>query len=1202
MRPDIKRGDFWSIVDGGEMGHRIRHFDWSTTVLGSITDWPQSLKTAICIVLGSRQPMLVGWGPERIVIYNDACIPILGDRHPGGLGRPGGQVWRELWMEPPGSEGGNRILHPHGETSYTVAQSWIPDDEGEIGGVFCLWTEEPRRLTDRQPPDWLREVGSPASPAGTSRPLSGSSRPVILLVDDHPDTREYLGRLLRERYEVLAAANGEAALAMLRERPPDLVLADVMMPRLNGFELIKAVRADPQTHTLPVILVSALTGEDARIKGLEAGADDYIIKPFGERELLARVGGTLELARVRREAVQREAELQAQVVDIIESITDAFLALDRDWRITYVNAAAERLNDISRESLLGRDHWEVFPAVRETLVEWELRRAMTDRVVVRFENFYPPYDRWFEVDAYPMGDGGLAIYGRDITERKRADEALRESEERLRLATTAAGLFAWDIDLTTGTVKYSETAARTVGEESLPAECYDLQAALRLIHDDDRERVTAITRQAIRETGSFTAVYRVRSPGSEYIWIESHGIVIRNSEDQPVRLLGVAGNVTLRKRGEAALREAQDRLRMAMDAARIYSWEMNVITEQIEWSPNHREVLGFPLFDDFRKTVGLLHPDDREPTIEAVSRAIELGEPYEGEFRLVHPETGEFVWGRWQGVLVRETTDGQPRFVGVTQNITERKRAEEELLALQNRLAADLSAMTRLHELNNRLLATSELQPLLQEVLDAVIELQGSDFGSVRLYNRQTGSLEIVAQRGFDREFLAYFGRVAADGEGASSRALRRRERVVIEDIEADPDYAPLRAIAASAGYRAVQSTLLFDRNGEPLGMLSTHFRQPHRPTERELRLTDLYAGQAAEIIGFKLAEKEMLREQAHLLDLAYDAIIARDSADRIVFWNRGAERLYGWTAEEALGRNSHELWQTIFPQPLAEIRAIVRRDRHWEGELIHSRRDGSRLVVASRWALSEAGAQGEERVLQVNLDITRRKEIEEEGQRLLRRIVQTQEEERRRLSRELHDHFGQQLTALRLGIENFQWQTETPSCDRLAELRDQIQRLDLEVDFLAWELRPATLDEFGLASTISIFIAQWSKQFGITVEFHTVGLDHERLGSEAEINLYRITQEALNNISKHAQAGRVGVVLERRAGQAILMAEDDGIGFDPQQGGRSGAAEKGLGLVGMRERATLIGGILEIESSPGGGTTILVRVPVPPCGNRPGS
>ena len=187
----------------------------------------------------------------------------------------------------------------------------------------------------------------------------------------------------------------------------------------------------------------------------------------------------------------------------------------------------------------------------------------------------------------------------------------------------------------------------------------------------------------------------------------------------------------------------------------------------------------------------------------------------------------------------------------------QRKRAEKESVAWKDGLAAELMAMSRLHEFSTRLLSKAGLLPLLEEGLNAVIALQNADFGNVQLYNPETKTLEIVAYRGFQRSFLDYFSSVNEPG-AACGRAMQRRERVIIEDVLADPDFEPHREIAASAGFRAVQSTPLFSRSGEPLGMISTHFRQPHRPSGHDLRFTDLYARLAGELIERQRAEQAL--------------------------------------------------------------------------------------------------------------------------------------------------------------------------------------------------------------------------------------------------------------------------------------------------------------------------------------------------------
>ncbi|WP_198029444.1 GAF domain-containing protein [Bradyrhizobium sp. WSM3983] len=191
--------------------------------------------------------------------------------------------------------------------------------------------------------------------------------------------------------------------------------------------------------------------------------------------------------------------------------------------------------------------------------------------------------------------------------------------------------------------------------------------------------------------------------------------------------------------------------------------------------------------------------------------------------------------------------------------------AYKTLLSLDATIKAHRDT-TRLNELGGRLTETSDLPSILYEILDGIIELQKADFGDVQLYDEATGTLKIVAHRGLDQRFLDYFANVDAGDSSACGLALRSGARFIIEDVNADPDFAPHRGIAASMGFRAVQSTPLLDRSsGKPLGMLSTHFREPHRPSEDELRFSDVYARQATDVLASRLAERALRESEARL-------------------------------------------------------------------------------------------------------------------------------------------------------------------------------------------------------------------------------------------------------------------------------------------------------------------------------------------------
>jgi signal transduction histidine kinase len=205
-----------------------------------------------------------------------------------------------------------------------------------------------------------------------------------------------------------------------------------------------------------------------------------------------------------------------------------------------------------------------------------------------------------------------------------------------------------------------------------------------------------------------------------------------------------------------------------------------------------------------------------------------------------------------------------------------------------------------------------------------------------------------------------------------------------------------------------------------------------------------------------------------------------------------------------------------------------------------------------------------------------------------LRRVVSAQEQERRRLARELHDETGQALTSILLGlrtVEEAGGEEEVRAA--VAEVRELVRSTLQDVRRLAVELRPKALDDFGLVAALERLTESFTEQTGIAVGFESL-LPTARLTPEIETALYRIVQESLTNIVKHAQAHNVSIVLGRKSDSVSVIVEDDGVGFDPDR-----PREDGLGLIGMRERVSLIGGRLTIESRPGAGTTFIAEVPV---------
>jgi signal transduction histidine kinase len=224
------------------------------------------------------------------------------------------------------------------------------------------------------------------------------------------------------------------------------------------------------------------------------------------------------------------------------------------------------------------------------------------------------------------------------------------------------------------------------------------------------------------------------------------------------------------------------------------------------------------------------------------------------------------------------------------------------------------------------------------------------------------------------------------------------------------------------------------------------------------------------------------------------------------------------------------------------------------------------------------------------------RESAEASRRELLQRLTTAQEDERRRIARDLHDQMGQHLTALGLGLKVVKDEHPEPSGsrDRLEKLQALTDLIGREVHQLALELRPTSLDDLGLHTALTHYNERWSAQSGVTIDFQSVGPDIGRLPEAVETVLYRVIQEALTNVLRHAKARWVSLVLQRFANQAVAVVEDDGVGFDTESMMASVGDRGRLGLLGMRERVALIDGTLTVESTPGRGTTIIARVPLP--------
>jgi len=327
----------------------------------------------------------------------------------------------------------------------------------------------------------------------------------------------------------------------------------------------------------------------------------------------------------------------------------------------------------------------------------------------------------------------------------------------------------------------------------------------------------------------------------------------------------------------------------------------------------------------------------------------------------------------------------------------------------------------------------------------------------------------------------------------------------------------------------------------------------------------------------------EELRQKTELLKLSREAVLVVDLSDKIAFWSDGAEQLYGWKRAEALGKSPLELLQTQLPRPVAQIETILRREPHWEGELKQTTRYGARISVSSRWALWRDLSGRTLGRFQLDSDITRRKNVEQELRVLSGRLLTIRDEERRRWARELHDSVGQLLVGITMNLSILQRQLDGagPIDGKfLSESMHLTNEALQEIRTLSYLLHPPMLDEVGLASALRWFASGFSKRSQIEIDLE-IPESLGRFPRDLEIAAFRIVQETLTNVHRHSGSSTAKINIWRSTNQLRLKVEDQGKGMILPAFGKDDRenAILGVGISGIRERVRQLGGQMQIRS-----------------------
>ena len=613
------------------------------------------------------------------------------------------------------------------------------------------------------------------------------------------------------------------------------------------------------------------------------------------------------------------------------------------------------------------------------------------------------------------------------------------------------------------------------------------------------------------------------------------------------------------------------------------------------------------------RTMRQLAPRHEQYWFDIYGRIALTGEPARFEQR------AEQLNHRWYDVYAWRHGRPQDRQVAILFNdVTLRKNSEEALRRSEARLEAELADVLLLQKVSAELVHEKDPDALYGKIVDAAMAIMRSDFASMQqLYpdRGKGGELRLLAFRGFNPQAAAFWEWVRADSESTCGIALRRGTRVIESDVARSELMAGTsdQATYVHAGIGAVQSTPLMSRSGKLLGMLSTHWREPHRPSERDLWLLDILARQAADLIERRHAD-QVLGKLAAIVESSDDAIVSKNLDGIIMSWNRGAEKLFGYTAGEAIGQPIKMLMP---PDRVNEELGILQRIR--EGlrmdhyETMRRRKDGSLVDVSLSVSpiLERGTVVGASKIAR---DITERKRAEA----ALREIDRRKEEFLAMLSHELRNPLAPMRHAVTLLQQADEEEIRRQACailDRQVEHMTKLVEELLDISRISRGGIEVHKQQIDLASIVETavetsrpLVEAAGHKLEVTLPQAPVSIvgDGQRLA--------QVVSNLLNNAAKYTpRGGRIGLNISTAPNAAAISVRDNGIGiaagdlprlfnmFTQLDGARRCSPDgMGVGLALARQLVELHGGTIEARSEGlGRGSEFTVRLPLPAVDGR---
>ncbi len=383
-----------------------------------------------------------------------------------------------------------------------------------------------------------------------------------------------------------------------------------------------------------------------------------------------------------------------QVIILLENMPDVFCVIDSRWRFTYVNSRWVEVFGLPASRVLGQTIWDLFPKLIGTEIEQHYRRVMSERVSVAFEAYSPYAQRWMEIRAYPTCQG-IAVHLSDISTRKASEQAVRASERRYRALVRATPQVVWSIGMSANDEEASQWWTELTGQSPAEASGWGW---LDVVHPEDRDQARAAWQHALDTRTIYDVEYRVRTKSGTYRRLATRGVPLFDDQGNFLEWIGTITDVQPREDAATALRLAEERLRLAIQAGELATWDWDLVTNQVIWSEQHYHLLGYPVdpsgLANYSMWKSRVHPDDLPTVQQAIEQALQERSRYSQEYRIIRADNGEERWLYGTGQILTDPHGQAVRMVGVLTDITARRRATEELAAFNARLEQSVAQRT----------------------------------------------------------------------------------------------------------------------------------------------------------------------------------------------------------------------------------------------------------------------------------------------------------------------------------------------------------------------------------------------------------------------------------------------------------------------------------------------------------------------------